>query len=76
MEDEYMRFIKNNLKVIIAFIVGVILAGGIVYATTSASQVSYTTDKNLEINTVAEALNDLYNKQISNGKAEYWNKGV
>lgn len=30
MEDEYMRFIKNNLKVIIAFIVGVILAGGIV----------------------------------------------
>ena len=48
-----MRFIKNNLKVIIAFIVGVILAGGIVYATTSASQVSYTTDKNLEINTVS-----------------------
>ena len=57
-----MKFLKDNVKVIIGFIVGVILAGGIVYAATSASQVTYTTNKNAQISTVAEALNDLYNR--------------
>lgn len=58
-----MKFLKNNLKVIIAFIVGVILAGGIVYAAVvSASEVSYTTAKNANITNVQEALNDLYSK--------------
>ena len=60
-----MKFLKNNLKVIIAFIVGVILAGGIVYAATSAKDVTYTTSKNGEIKNVEEALNDLYNKKTS-----------
>ena len=60
-----MKFIKNNLKVIIAFIVGLILSGGIVYAVTSASQVAYTTTKNAEIETVADALNDLYDKSFN-----------
>ena len=55
-----MEFIKNNLKVMIAFIVGIILAGGIVYAATYANQVTYGTDKNVKISTVEEALNDLY----------------
>ena len=55
-----MKFLKNNLKLIIGILIGTILAGGIVYAATSASQVTYTTDKNAEIETVAEALNDLY----------------
>ena len=41
-----MKYLKNNLKVIIAFILGLILAGGIVYAAVSASEVSYTTNKN------------------------------
>ena len=50
-----MKILKNNLKVIIAFIFGLILAGGIVYATVSASEISYTTNKNAEIKTVEEA---------------------
>ena len=58
-----MKILKNNLKVIIAFIFGLILAGGIVYAATSADKVTYTTTKNSEIQTVEEALNDLYNTQ-------------
>lgn len=55
-----MNFLKKYIKVIIGFIVGVILAGGIVYAATTASQVTYTTDKNAEIQYVSDALNDLY----------------
>ena len=59
-----MKFLKNNLKLIIGFIIGVILTGGIVYATVvaSADEVTYTTDKNAEIKNVAEALEDLYRK--------------
>ena len=63
-----MKFLKNNLKIIIAFIVGVILAGGIVYAAVSAEQIDYTTDKNTEIKNVKEALNDLYNKNTKTPK--------
>ena len=55
-----MKFLKNNLKVIIAFILGLILAGGIVYAATSAKEVTYTTAKNGNIKNVEDALNDLY----------------
>lgn len=55
MRKNKMKFLKNNLKIIIAFIVGVILAGGIVYAATSAEQIDYTTDKNSEIKNVKEA---------------------
>lgn len=61
-----MKFIKNNFKIIIAFIIGVVLAGGIVYAATSASEIEYTVEGRTDINTVADALNDLYiNKKIS-----------
>lgn len=59
-----MKFFNNNLKFIIGFIVGVILAGGIVYAAVSANQIIYTTDKNANIKTVADALNDLYNRNL------------
>ena len=59
-----MKFCRNNVKVIIGFIVGVVLAGGIVYAAvTSADEISYMTEKNEEINNVQEALNDLYSKK-------------
>ena len=58
-----MKIIKSNLKLIVGFIVGVILTGGLVYAATSAKDVDYTTEKNSEISTVEEALNDLYSKQ-------------
>ena len=59
-----MKFLKNNLKVIIAFMLGVILTGGIVYATVvaSAGDITYTTSKNSSINNVASALNDLYSR--------------
>lgn len=60
-----MKLIKNNFKIIIAFIIGSILSSGIVYAVTSASQITYTTTKNAEIETVADALNDLYNKSYN-----------
>lgn len=66
-----MKFINKNLKVIIGFIVGVILASGItVYAYSYASKdISYT--KKLEDGTeteisVEEALNELYDIKTSN----------
>ena len=55
-----MNFLKKNIRTIIGFIVGVILASGIVYAAVSASEVSYTTNKNANVKNVSEALNDLY----------------
>lgn len=61
-----MKFLKNNLKVIIAFILGLILAGGIVYAATSAKEVTYTTAKNGNIKNVEDALNELYAKKSEN----------
>lgn len=60
-----MKFIKNNLKFIIGFVLGAILTGGIVYAAVSASEVSYTTDINANIKNVGDALNDLYSKSIN-----------
>lgn len=61
-----MKFIKNNFKIIIAFIIGVVLAGGIVYATTSAGEIEYTVEGRTDISTVSDALNDLYSK-VPNG---------
>ena len=55
-----MKFLKEKKGIIIAFILGLILAGGTVYAVVSASQVIYTTDKNAEIKNVEQALNELY----------------
>ena len=66
-----MKFLKNNLKVIIAFLLGTILTGGIVYAAVSASEISYTTNKNANIKYVSEALNDLYTRtNTSAGKTK------
>ena len=58
-----MKFLKNNFKLILACIITAILVGGIVYAATSASEVTYSTSKNGEVQTVADALNDLYNNK-------------
>lgn len=63
-----MKLLKSNLKLIIGFLIGVVITGGIVYAATSASQISYTTDKNADIKNVQEALNDLYKKDSSSRK--------
>ena len=57
-----MKFLKNNLKLIIGFILGVILTGGIVYAAVTASEIDYTTTKNSSVKNVEQALNDLYTK--------------
>ena len=60
-----MKFLKNNLKVIIGFIVGMILASGItVYAYSYfAKDIEYTKIENETetIISVEDALNDLYN---------------
>lgn len=58
-----MKFLNNNLKAIIAFFVGLILAGGIVYAAVTASDIDYTTEKNANVKNVEQALNDLYSKK-------------
>lgn len=55
-----MKFIKNNLKLVLAFVAGLISAGSIVYAVTAASSIDYTTNKNSQIKNVQDALNDLY----------------
>ena len=57
-----MKFLKNNFKIIIAFVLGVILTGGIVYAAVTASEIDYTTAKNSSVKNVEQALNDLYSK--------------
>ena len=36
-----MKFIKSNIKVVIAFIFGVVLSGAVVYATVTAASVTY-----------------------------------
>jgi len=58
-----MNFLRNNLKVIIGFLIGVILASGItVYATSYlAKDISYTKE-GTNIKSVEDALNDLYKK--------------
>ena len=65
-----MKFIKNNFKVIIGFVVGIILASSITAYAYSyiASDISYTKD-GTEMS-VEEALNDLYNK--NNGNNMEW----
>ena len=64
-----MNFFKKNIKLIIGFIVGVILASGItVYATSYfAGDVKYTRN-NIET-TVEAALNDLYSIKTENSDA-------
>ena len=56
-----MKILKNNIKLIIGLIIGAILSGGIVYATSTylASQVDY--NKNGQAK-VSNALDDLYSK--------------
>ena len=65
-----MNIIKRNFKVIISFILGGIVFGGLViYATVycNASQVQYTSNKSVE-----NALDDLYNKSVNKGLLN-WN---
>ena len=50
-----MKFLKNNFKIIIGFIIGSVLTGGIVYASMSAGDIIYKNNK-----TVEQALNQLY----------------
>ena len=62
-----MKFIKENIKLLIVFLIGMLISGGIVYAVTSASDVVYTRE-GTDIKSVADALNDLYNKNNSEFK--------
>ena len=62
------KIIKNNIKVIIAFIAGIIISGAGVYAVTVASSaVSYdNTSSGASATTVKAALDELYTKAIEN----------
>ena len=64
--------IKGNIKLIIGIIIGMICSGVTVYASYQyvASEVSYSpANKNWKVESVEEALNDLYeqNKEVGNG---------
>ena len=58
-----MNFVKKNFKLIVGIIIGAVLISGIsVYATTFANQITYTINGRENINSVEDALNDLYSK--------------
>ena len=54
-----MSLLKNNKKLILGFIIGIILTSGVVYAAISASDVTYCKDGTNTIS-VSDALNELY----------------
>ena len=56
-----VKIIKNNIKMIIAFIIGLLISGTAVYATCSLSASSVTYTKNGQ-STVDGALDTLYTK--------------
>ena len=65
---------KNNIRVIVAFVLGLLIAGGVgVYAFNIAStDVSYdNSTSGLEADNVKDALDDLYLKSASAGEYEY-----
>ena len=71
-----MNVLKNSIKWIVLIIIFIVISSGIsVFATSTyfANQVNYTTNKNTEIRTVEEALNDLYSKRAIEGKGISWN---
>lgn len=51
---------KNNLKIFMAFLIGVIVSGTVVYAISSGSITFEPNDENWNVSTVEEAINDLY----------------
>lgn len=63
-----MKIFKNNLKAIIGFVIGVILASSVTVFAYSclASDVKYTDEKS-----VADALNELYLRNITLNSCEY-----
>ncbi len=68
------KLLKGNIKVIVAFVLGLLIAGGVgVYAFNIAStDVSYdNATSGLEGNNVKDALDDLYTKSESTGEYDY-----
>ena len=61
------KFVKNNIKLILGFILGAIIFGGIgtvVAVTLLASNISYTpSDTTWNVNNVKEAIDELYSKK-------------
>ena len=57
-----MKFIKKNGKLVIAFVTGIVFAGGIAYAasTYNAKDIEYTKEGTADSVTVEKALNELY----------------
>lgn len=60
---------KNNVKILLAFLVGILVSSGIVYAATviGASEVSYTDNNNLGESTVQGAIDKLYTMAANAG---------
>ena len=63
------KILKNNIKIILAVIVSILATGGIVYAATTANQISYTRS-GTGIANVEQALNDLYARNTSKKNVE------
>ena len=75
-----MKILKNNKKFIIGIIIGISISCGSVYAIEYlAKDIKYTNNKNENVTSVKDALDDLYSKQrISSetDKVEYLNDYV
>lgn len=58
---------KNNIKIITAFILGILISGGVVYAAgVIATQISYdNSESNLKATTVQEAIDEVYNNLLN-----------
>ena len=69
-----MKILKNNLKLIIGFVIGVILAGGVAYAAVTASEIGYTRT-GTSITNVAQALNNLYEARQRTYTGEFYISG-
>ena len=67
-----MKKVRNNLKVIVAFVIGIIITGGAVYAANLiASDVTYdNTQSGLQSTTVQGALDELNTKADANTKSK------
>lgn len=72
-KKNFKKFLSNNIKVIVSFVVGLLLAGSIVYATTSgylydSDEVSYNNQTSgLTATDVQDALDELYTKASNSG---------
>lgn len=78
MKRNFKKIITDNIKILIAFVLGVLISGGTVYAATilfAAKDVTYNpSNSNLQSTNVQDAIEELYKKAndayCTNGKTK------